>query len=123
VRDDNRGMKSQLHDVEYKGRSYQALMFWCPGCEILHEGERQAGAHMLPVSGDASERPVWTWDGNLEAPTLSPSILTRRRFAGEPEQICHSYLRAGVFEFLGDCTHALAGHHVPIPDLPEWLVQ
>jgi hypothetical protein len=75
-----------------------------------------SGAHLLPV--DAAKSPAWDWDGNTEAPTLSPSILTR---AGS--EVCLSFLRAGVFEFLSDCTHPLAGQSVPIPDLPDWLVR
>jgi len=69
--------------------------------------------------------PSWTWDGNLDAPTLDPSILSRGAPFGEhgkPEGVCHSYLRAGVFEFLGDCTHQFAGQHVPMPHLPAWAI-
>lgn len=33
---------------------------------------------------------------------------------------CHSFLRNGVWEFLGDCAHALRGAH-PLQPLPEWL--
>lgn len=81
------------------------------------------GLHMLPIrgAGDTGERPSWTWDGNLEAPTLDPSILTKY-VAGDVTQICHSYLRGGVFEYLGDCTHPLASTHVPLPPLPAWAI-
>lgn len=34
--------------------------------------------------------PTWQWDGNLEAPTLTPSINCRGCW--------HGYLRAGIFE-------------------------
>jgi len=34
---------------------------------------------------------------------------------------CHSYLRAGVWEFLADCTHTMAGQQVPMVDLPDWI--
>jgi hypothetical protein len=72
-----------------------------------------SGLHMLPVN--STERsPSWDFDGNLESPTLSPSILTRYN-----DQVCHSFLRNGVFEFLSDCTHEFAGQNIPIPDLPE----
>lgn len=33
--------------------------------------------------------------------------------------VCHSFVRAGRIEFLGDCTHALAGQTVPLPPWPE----
>jgi hypothetical protein len=31
--------------------------------------------------------------------------------------VCHSFVTDGRIQFLGDCTHALAGQTV---DLPEW---
>ena len=107
-------MKSVLHWVDDHGVRYQHLMFWCPGCEEDGRG----GLHALPVNTD-KKSPSWDWDGNLEAPTLSPSILTG---AGS-SKICHSFLRNGVFEFLSDCTHALAGQSVPMPDLPDWVTE
>lgn len=97
--------------VPSEGREYKALMFACPGC-AESGGD---GVHMLPVAGDA--QPGWDWDGSLEAPTLSPSILTTSH-----DGQCHSFLRAGVFEFLTDSTHSLAGQHVPMPPLPDYVL-
>ena len=113
-------MKSSLRTVDDHGNIYTALAFVCPGCvELMGGGD---GLHMLPVNSP-QRSPQWDWDGDLDAPTVSPSILSRfgPRAEGEPERVCHSFLRAGVFEFLGDCTHSLAGQHVPMPDLPDWL--
>jgi len=79
---------------------------------------------MLPVNSDW-KKPAWTWDGNLEAPTVSPSILSSigpYGDQGKPLGVCHSFLKAGVFEFLDDCTHPLKGQHVPMVDLPDWFV-
>lgn len=101
-----------------KGR-YVALMFCCPGCAATKEG--YAGLHLLPVTGDSALRPTWTFNGDLESPTLTPSILTKFNWDKDgPEIICHSYLTNGVFNFLGDCTHPLVGQQVPIPELPTW---
>lgn len=66
--------------------------------------------------------PVWEWDGNLEAPTVSPSILVRWTHAETGEHRCHSFLRGGRWEFLGDCTHELVGQTVEMKPLPDWLV-
>jgi hypothetical protein len=56
----------------------------------------------------------------LEAPTFSPSILVRTHDG----RICHSYLRDGVWEFLTDSTHHLAGTSVPcVPIPPGWFDQ
>jgi len=116
------GVKSMLRTVDDHGTRYTCLMFVCPGCALeqtLPDGTpyKSTGLHMLPVNTTAKS-PSWTWDGNLEAPTLSPSILTGR---GSPN-ICHSFLRVGVFEYLGDCTHKYANQQVPIPDLPDWIL-
>lgn len=98
------------------------LLFQCPGCGTAH------GVH----TGDGSG-PRWTWNGDVERPTFSPSILVRgvvpltdeqvaayRSGDGLPEPrplVCHSFVTDGRIQFLGDCTHALAGQTV---DLPEW---
>lgn len=83
-------------------------VFWCPGCEALHQFDKG-----------------WTFDGNMESPTISPSLLTRWHAegdaAGTVEQVCHLFLKGGVLQFLGDCTHLLAGKSVPLPELPAWM--
>jgi hypothetical protein len=102
--------------------------FWCPGCAELHM-----------INTDVTDRPnypVWDFDGNADAPTFSPSINVtgvrcmtddeyRRAMAGEhikpTPRVCHSFVRAGHIQFLGDCTHTLAGQTVALPDLPEHL--
>ena len=33
--------------------------------------------------------------------------------------VCHSFVTDGRIRFLGDCTHALKGQTVPIPEWPE----
>jgi len=106
-------MKSIIRDIDNHGEKYQALMFCCPGCAEMFDSD---GIHILPING-TGPNPTWGFDGNLEAPTLTPSILTGK---GEPGKRCHSFLRGGVFEFLGDSSHSLAGQKIPIPDLPTW---
>jgi hypothetical protein len=96
---------------------------WCPACQLAHRFEilGEDGSHPDRPQGD-----YWTWDGNLKAPTFSPSMLVRWTAAAtdtEPavEHRCHSFLRAGRWEFLADCTHALAGQTVDMVPLPDWL--
>jgi hypothetical protein len=124
-------MKAQLRSVDDHGVVYSALMFVCPGCaanvQTLPDGTPHSttGLHMLSVNSP-HKSPSWEWDGNTEAPTLAPSILTRIApydEQGQPLGVCHSFLRSGVFEYLGDCTHPLAGQHVAMVDLPGWAVK
>lgn len=98
------------------------LMFWCPGCDE---------SHGIPVDGSHG----WKWNGSIEMPTISPSILvkgTRALVDGKPvhwfkyegpypaercDFICHSFVRDGKIEFCSDSSHELSGKTV---DLPEW---
>lgn len=94
------------HFKTQSGASY-GYAFTCPGCGRMH---------LLPVGpGDGGKYDRWTFDGNTEAPTFSPSILARWENSKGP-RVCHSFVNAGRIQFLTDCTHPLAGQTVPLPD-------
>lgn len=99
-------LSKKLRNVEGGG-----LVFWCPGCD---------GAHQIR-HGDGPG-PRWGWNGDAERPTFTPSVLVRYDGAdagrdGAPPAVCHSFVTDGQIQFLGDCTHALAGQTV---DLGDW---
>jgi len=100
--------------------------FQCPGCGSLH---------------GINDR--WTWNGDTERPTITPSILVRGtkitekgwaeidawRASGNPKReepfdstptVCHSFVTDGQIQFLNDCTHDLAGQTVPLADEKDW---
>lgn len=104
------------------------VLFKCPGCGETHGIKTGPGG--------------WTFNGNGDAPTFSPSILVRnghhaQNFApgdscwctykaqhpDEPApfecRVCHSFVTDGRIQFLTDCTHALAGQTVDLPDYPS----
>lgn len=101
------------------------VTFYCPGCKETHA---------VPVCGTDG----WTFNGDLDKPTLSPSILRRSGHfvpghsgacwctynAEHPEEDpflclqCHSFVKDGFIQFLGDCSHALAGQTVALPEWP-----
>jgi hypothetical protein len=56
----------------------------------------------------------WTFNGNYEKPTFSPSLLV---FKDDPASRCHSFVKDGQWEYLSDCFHSLAGKTVPMVDL------
>lgn len=92
------------------------LFLWCPACTRF--GEAGGSLHQVVISGG----PVtWDWDGNVEAPTVSPSLLVQGGWKGQ-DTICHSFIVNGQWQFLGDCTHDLAGQTVPLPPLPDWFL-
>jgi hypothetical protein len=100
------------------------LIFYCPGCERMHSVWTQG-----PV--------VWQWNGDMVRPTFSPSILISQEEGTPPvtpenleqwrlkpwpqtqvTKRCHTFVKDGQIQFLGDCTHALAGKTVPLPKDP-----
>jgi hypothetical protein len=102
------------------------VSFKCPGC---------GDWHVVRVQGEG--RPRWTYNGNADAPTFTPSILYRtghfcdghsgdcwctwKDEDGEPSGFecirCHSFVTDGRIRFLSDCSHALAGQTVDLPNI------
>lgn len=99
--------------------------FFCPGCQEWH--------HV--TSG-------WQFNGSVDQPTFRPSILVRsghyvpgyenalcwctwsERYPDKGEapfkcQRCHSFVTDGRIQYLGDCTHALAGQTVEMLDVED----
>lgn len=69
----------------------------------------------------------WAFNGDLERPTFSPSMLIKTgpmpggtQWAGKI-LVCHSFVRDGRIEFLSDCTHSMAGQTVDLPAQDEVL--
>lgn len=102
------------------------MLFECPACDCLHIVHVAGGGH-----------PSWTFNGDVNKPTISPSLLVtwdqwlpavtggsvRAKITlGEIVQekkamVCHSFIKDGMIQFLDDCTHKLAGTTV---EIPEW---
>lgn len=59
---------------------------------------------MIPIRG---QKPSWMWNGDVDQPTLKPSILSRG--GGKDVKCCHSFVTNGKIRFLKDCSHELAG--------------
>lgn len=93
-------------------------IFYCPGC----------GNHHGIIDGR------WTFNGDLEKPTITPSILVRGtewitdeehelimsgQYVEPRPYVCHSFVTDGQIQYLNDCTHELAGQTVDIPDIDE----
>lgn len=100
--------------------------FWCPACRATHSFwvDRPGGA-----------RPSWTYNGDPERPTFSPSLLIRSIEppllpGGErgwdrphsewtPYTVCHLHVVDGEIRYCGDNPHPLNGKTVPMEDIPE----
>lgn len=106
-------MKLVRLDKEYWPRG--GYGHWCPGCNSGHE---------IDTEQSNSSGAKWSFDGDMERPTFSPSINMRWGKYVDPKYergggVCHYFIRAGRIEFCGDSTHALAGKTVDLPDIPE----
>ncbi len=103
-------------------------LIFCPACRCGHKFDKGR----------------WTFNGDLEKPTFSPSMLVKSvdlpkhnpitddfakgedgeylfgpdgRLLGCKDRVCHSFVRDGHIEFLNDCTHELAGQTVDLPNI------
>jgi hypothetical protein len=96
--------------------AYRQVMTYCPACEQAHAFtvevfDRHDGKGKYTHRADGSPQPVWQWDGNLERPTFSPSML-----AYYTVHLCPpDYVHSEVCKDYGTdaCTHI--GHGI------EWL--
>lgn len=79
----------------------------------MWHGPRVQGDGSIPGSG-----PLWGWNGNFEKPTVTPSVRAQWT-EGEAmtPKCCHFFLTDGKLHFLNDCTHALAGQVVDLPEM------
>lgn len=104
--------KVNLHESGF------SLSYYCPGCKRPHSINHQPG-----------HGPVWGWNNSMTAPTFTPSVkVSGMEPSDDPEKfcdpkhdvpyVCHVFVTDGMIDFLGDCTHQLAGQKVPMPDWP-----
>lgn len=90
------------------------IAHWCPGCK---------SPHVIYTKGKVT----WTWDGNVDAPTCTPSVRNFTTYdkehnplpAGQERTLCHYVLTNGILNYCGDCEHELSGQSAPLPDWPE----
>lgn len=94
-------------------RDSKKLVFKCPGCRC---------SHCVNVKlNNAAQGPLWSWNGSLERPTLTPSILVEYGRDPRPDrpQRCHSFVTDGRIQFLSDCEHDFAGKTVNLESVEK----
>lgn len=70
----------------------EVRLWWCIACDEYHQ--------------DGGK---WEFNGDPEKPTFSPSFLLHET---PTHKRCHTFIRNGKIEYLGDCTHDYAGKTV-----------
>ena len=87
------------------------LWYQCPACDSQH-GIRIEGPE-----------PRWGWNGSVEAPTLTPSVLSYiPKNDGTRETLCHHHLTDGRVVVCGDSPKR-PNETLPLPPLPDWLTR
>ncbi|OFX13619.1 MAG: hypothetical protein A2516_01630 [Alphaproteobacteria bacterium RIFOXYD12_FULL_60_8] len=81
-------------------------LFWCPGC-----GDN----HWFKTTG---KEPRWTFNGDMERPTVHASILVKSANR-ESDRTCHLFIQDGRIQYLNDCSHDLAGQTVNMEDVGQ----
>lgn len=94
-------MANKAERVNKQDDSLYGYMVDCPACKHPH----------LFVDGR------WTFNGDLEKPTFKPSMLSNKDHSNPKVPRCHSFVTDGKIQFLGDCTHDMAGKTVDLPDI------
>jgi hypothetical protein len=89
-------MGAKTHEIQQKDGTHYAWLVWCPACDQVHTFDKR-----------------WSFNGDHEKPSFQASMLAYQA-PGRPR--CHSFLTDGVWHYLADSTHAMAGKNVPAPD-------
>lgn len=94
------------------------LFFDCPACagEVLiwGDGEPHPAIPFHEVNVGAGG---WSFNGDLQLPTLSPSVRTR--YGDHLAYTCHFFVKDGRIEYCADSTHKMAGQTVDLPDMED----
>ena len=99
--------------LEVKGKNGVVVGYGvrCPACDAEDQG------HMHLFYKRTADGKGWTFDGNYESPTFSPSMLAQCHYGPEQKlHRCHSFVKNGSIQYLGDCTHSMKGQTVVLPD-------
>lgn len=116
-----------------KDKNFYGIRFKCPGC-VYSDGSPMSvilAVNWLPAGKKESPlqqgKPHWSFNGDFEHPVFGPSINSWWGGTGVgddyiPKHVCHCFVGCngaapGQITFLGDCTHALKGQTVDLPDV------
>ncbi len=83
------------------------IAFWCPACDIAHA--------VRVVNDPTADHHIWEFNGDVEAPTLLPSVLIRYP-VGKETRVCHFDVFDGRIRYAPDSTHELRGQTVDLPE-------
>lgn len=92
------------------------LTFNCPGCKCAHHVFVEGIRNNLHYESS----PVWGWNKSFDKPTFTPSILVSwNEGINQVKNVCHSFVKDGFIQYLGDCTHEYANKTIELPNYDE----
>lgn len=72
----------------------------------------------IQIKGTREGTHNWSWNGDIESPTLKPSIKTNYYHEeSNTMRVCHVWLNNGMVQHLGDCTCGKAGELEPLEEI------
>ncbi len=93
----------KVKEIKDSNGAHHSWAIKCPGCGYYHLFDSR-----------------WSFNGNLEMPTFSPSMKSWIE-VGDPKRqiVCHSFVANGKIQFLSDCAHELRGQTIDLPEISE----
>lgn len=95
--------KIRVNENIHNGEKFHHTQYFymCLGCGYEH-------CFALRKDGGHHE-----FNMDLNKPTVSPSLLQNFTLG----KTCHSFMKNGMIQYLGDCHHHLAGQTIELPEI------
>lgn len=90
---------ARVVEGQHPDGKHWAWLFDCPACGCTHFADKR-----------------WTFNGDKDNPTFTPSIRVSHRDPKGKERVCHFHVRNGAIAYENDCTHEMKGKTVPLPE-------
>jgi len=105
--------------AKLKRISEDTFKFHCPAC---------GKEHVIKAGAKYSPPYVWYFNGDINKPTFSPTVMARWGKYADPDWKepaepgnwsgkCHFEIRDGKITFLKDSTHSMAEQTIDMPDV------
>lgn len=116
-------MKRKIHKIIVGNSSGYA--FWCNGCNTAHVVTEKwsVDEKTMTISPSILVHENWkmpdNWDYATAPKDESGNLLKQENgklFDAIKTPRCHSFVRNGKIQYLGDCTHLMANKTVEIPE-------
>ena len=107
------GSKPNVKVREFTPKSKGWYIINCPAC----------GEHTIAVFIPFSNGAKWSFNGDFEKPTFSPSINIHYGASDDgeiKERRCHFFVADGKITFCGDCTHKFANQTLDLLDVKQY---